>query len=886
MAKNYQKDAQRLLDMSDNNLFLRDIAEYSEDALISLSKIFISYKMENDREGYDSTLSEKISIIRDTRLSKQKVVKSISKVIAKVKEESKQESIAKKPKASTSPASKESTQSKSPSSVAKSNPTNNTPINVGEKFTKNSAIQYMKDMRENYKDEFKEESKQESIAKKPKASTSPASKESTQSKSPSSVAKSNPTNNTPINVGEKFTKNSAIQYMKDMRENYKDEFKEDKAKAKTTKSIVKTPQISTKSSSVLKVYIDGMSPSLIKKMSMGSGGSGSGSSSRTSNISKIDKFNIKETNAEIKRIDKVDKAKFDQAKLDLRNKEADIRAKHVDAIFERTKSNKENVGIKFKQAQELQDKNAQIKRDESDNSHKHFTDRAKLSHDFQIERERIKDKRREQSDEVRVKLTQLAYEHARSSTQDKAEIQLKKYDKSRKQQIHRDLHSMHPAFGLLYGLSQNNQDSKRSKSNDTDGSGGGLSSALGGLAGGGGSLVSGLGAFKGLPRGILKSLPNGLKLGASGLPIIGAAINGISAGLSSGNIGKGLFSFAGSLSGSIIGAAIGSMFVPVIGTAIGAIVGNGIGNILGKQAYDAADDALNGKTPINPATSPSTYGLPTAGIPSAMPSGKPMSKLNSQTSSNTSFDDADKQLMAAYSANEGKTYNTIFGGKEADITNMTMTEARKFQANNANFPKNSKGKIESRVIGKYQMNTDFMDNAIANSGYDPDTTKMTPEVQDKLIMDDLVSRGLYKFADGDGSVASRTKMGNRGAGLLASLPLLSSEAGRYRGDSRYKGVGSNRPFIDAKSHEDILDTYYKNKHIQKAPSKINSLVDSTNNLQDKTMEDKTKPINVVNVGGSSGGDTNIVNNTYVNPVNTDSTVRQTVNSIMMPGRPH
>lgn len=798
MAKNYQKDAQRLLDMSDNNLFLRDIAEYSEDALISLSKIFISYKMENDREGYDSTLSEKISIIRDTRLSKQKVVKSISKVIAKVKEES----------------------------------------------------------------------KQESIAKKPKASTSPASKESTQSKSPSSVAKSNPTNNTPINIGEKFTKNSAIQYMKDMRENYKDEFKEDKAKAKTAKSIVKTSQISTKSSSVLKVYIEGMSPSLIKKMSMGGG--------TTSNISKIDKFNIKETNDEIKRIAKEDKAKFDQAKLDLRNKDADIRAKHVDAIFERTKSNKENVGIKFKQAQELRDKNVQIKQDESDNSHKHFTNRTKLSHDFQLERERIKDKRREQSDEVRVKLKQLAYEHARGSIQDKAEIQLKKYDNSRKQQIHRDLHSMHPALGLLYGLSQNNQDSKRSKSNDTDGSGGGLSSALGGLVGEGGGLVSGLGAFKGLSRGVGKFLPNGLKLGASGLPIIGAAINGISTGLSSGNIGKGLFSFAGSLTGSIIGAAIGTLFLPGIGTAIGAIVGNGFGNILGKQAYDMADDSLNGKTPINLAIPPSTYGLPTAGIPSAMPSGKPMSKLNSQNSTPIGNE---KDFLSFISQGEASDYNTIYGGGNADLSNMTLEQVQAFQKNKSNFPNNG----ASRAVGKYQFTRDPLNEEINASGLDPKLTKFTSDIQDKLMMQRLKSkRGLDDYLGGK---ISTEEFGNNLSKEEASLPVLSNINGKSRGQSYYNGDGLNKSNRNPDSVKSALESY-RNSVMMKAPSKINSLVESTNNLQDKTMEDKTKPINVVNVGGSSGGDTNIVNNTYVNPVNTDSTVRQTVNSIMMPGRPH
>ena len=71
---------------------------------------------------------------------------------------------------------------------------------------------------------------------------------------------------------------------------------------------------------------------------------------------------------------------------------------------------------------------------------------------------------------------------------------------------------------------------------------------------------------------------------------------------------------------------------------------------------------------------------------------------------------------------------------------------------------------------------------------------------------------------------------------------------------------------------------------EKAPSKAQSLMDATNKVQDKSMADKSKPISVVNVGGSSGGSSNVVNNTYVNPPNMDATIRQLQNNLSFPAR--
>ena len=154
MAKNYKKDAQQLLDMADVNQFQRDIANYSADALINLSKIFFAYKIENDREGYDLVLKEKISIIKETRLSKEKsetkTVKSIAKVIAKVQEEAKQES---------APPSKPKKPRNSSLSGISIKSSSDTPRNSGVKynyqkgqgdfFGKSSAFKLIQQLKEN-----------------------------------------------------------------------------------------------------------------------------------------------------------------------------------------------------------------------------------------------------------------------------------------------------------------------------------------------------------------------------------------------------------------------------------------------------------------------------------------------------------------------------------------------------------------------------------------------------------------------------------------------------------------------------------------------------------------------------------------------------------------
>ena len=444
--------------------------------------------------------------------------------------------------------------------------------------------------------------------------------------------------------------------------------------------------------------------------------------------------------------------------------------------------------------------------------------------------------------------------------------------------MERHLHRIHPALGMLYGMSQN----RREAQGNTQG-GGLMSSLLGGLAGGVGAagvgaMGKGIGGFKGMGKNVGA---NALKIGTSRIPILGAGIAGISEGLDSGSVGKGLATFAGALTGSaLLGAAAGAVFGPV-GAIVGAIIGNTLGMLAAKDIFNVLNskNTVEKGTPRNPdRNSPNVEQIKPKGYGRLASLNSPQ---NAQSASGTirKSGDAESEFLNFISSKEAEDYNTVYGGGKAHLTNMTLEEVMQFQDNKSNFANNG----ASRGVGKYQFTRKPLKEEIEKSGLDPKTTKFTQEVQDKLIMQRLKSaRGYDDFISGK---ITREEFGNNLSEELASLPVLSNFKGKKRGQSRYDGDGLNKSHIKPGDFENAIDKLQQSKSASiKAPPRVTSLQDSTNRMQQKQMEDKSKPINVVTVGGSTGGSSTNISNTYVNPVNTDSTIRQLAQNIMYPAR--
>lgn len=792
MAKDYQKDAQQLLDMADVNQFQRDIAGYSADALSSLSKLFITYKMENDREGYDLTLKEKISIIKDTRLSKQnyekKTTKNIAKVIAKVQEEIKQE-------ATPSPKSQKPRNS-SLSGVSIKN-SQDTPRNTG--------INY----------------------------------------------------NTQRGQGDFFGKTSAFRFIKQMSDNMQSDSSNDNQMGfDFGDKVKKTGKPSTKSNTVGKLSITHLEPKALKQIK---------------DILMLPEKIAKQSGGSDKPKRTVRRAtKFEKDNQALRARDADIRARHVEVISEKIKATIRLTKLKSKIDSDKSEEKFKQKLEELREKYKHITDKLSLSNDFQVNREKLKQSGKAHSDETRLKLKKMSYEHSRDIAKDKLDAQVEKSKLARSQQLHRDFHSIHPALGMLYGLSQN----KKEQSQNNGNSGGfGISDILGGVAGGAGAM--------GIKGAFQKFASNGLKMGGSRIPIVGGLITAYYESLDEG-VAKGLTAGAGVTAGGAIGATIGTALLPGIGTAIGAVIGSWLGGQGARELFDNFKrDGIGSSGLMSQSSSSLMQGMPLNGSVVKIPKSSDGKVSSMQSNSQTSTGNAEKDFLNFISKGEAEDYNTLYGGGKADLTNMTLAEVAELQKNSKNFANNG----ASRGVGKYQFTMKPFEEEVAKSGLDPKTTKFTPEIQDKLIMQRLKRmRGYDDFMSGK---ISKVEFGNKIAEELASLPVLSDFAGKSRGQSRYAGDGLNKSLTDADSFENAIDKLGQsrtNLAINKAPSKSQSLMDTTNKVQDKSMADKSKPISVVNVGGSSGGSSNVVNNTYVNPPNMDATIRLAQNNLSYPAR--
>lgn len=124
----------------------------------------------------------------------------------------------------------------------------------------------------------------------------------------------------------------------------------------------------------------------------------------------------------------------------------------------------------------------------------------------------------------------------------------------------------------------------------------------------------------------------------------------------------------------------------------------------------------------------------------------------------------------------GGDYNVIQGGKKADLSNMTIS-----QVYNLQDQMKARGQ-ESTAVGGYQTIQSTLKGVVSQLGFDPNTTKFTPQVQDQIGYKLLQNRGWNNYKNGKWTP---DQIMDNLADEWAALPKAS-------GKSAYEGVGSNR----------------------------------------------------------------------------------------------
>ena len=115
----------------------------------------------------------------------------------------------------------------------------------------------------------------------------------------------------------------------------------------------------------------------------------------------------------------------------------------------------------------------------------------------------------------------------------------------------------------------------------------------------------------------------------------------------------------------------------------------------------------------------------------------------------------------------GGNYNVLVGGKQTNLTGMTIAEVQKLQSTMM------KSGHASTAVGKYQITKDTLAETVKKAGLDPSTTKFDQQTQD-LLATQLI------YQAGFGTKDPKTVMNNL-AGRWAALPKDMSGAGRHDG---------------------------------------------------------------------------------------------------------
>ena len=155
----------------------------------------------------------------------------------------------------------------------------------------------------------------------------------------------------------------------------------------------------------------------------------------------------------------------------------------------------------------------------------------------------------------------------------------------------------------------------------------------------------------------------------------------------------------------------------------------------------------------------------------------------------TAFGTMMNTLMGAES---GGNYNAYFGNggnQSVRFTDMTLSQVLEWQSSQI------AAGAQSVAVGKYQFINKTLKEVIRQAGLDPETTKFSPAVQDKLVLTRLLTT--RKFQDFlDGKITAEDYLDNHLAPEFAGLKKTSG-VGEYDGDGLNKATLSSRKSIAA-----------------------------------------------------------------------------------------
>ena len=218
------------------------------------------------------------------------------------------------------------------------------------------------------------------------------------------------------------------------------------------------------------------------------------------------------------------------------------------------------------------------------------------------------------------------------------------------------------------------------------------------------------------------------------------------------------------IGGGLLGA------VGMLGGPIGAIIGGWLGSEAGGWLYDAwfggghnpddpktDDEASSGNGDANPQTSGGGY---TGQVPPAGTNAKAL--LNT--------------IRFAEGTSHPEGYNTWFGGRtDMDLTSMTINEVVQEQKRRLSNGEATYGSYTSAAVGAYQM----MEPEVfaVKAGYDPSTTKFTPEVQDRMAIAGYM-KGQAGMSQSQIDAPINREQIAQIAPVWASLPMMNGKS-RY-----------------------------------------------------------------------------------------------------------
>lgn len=153
-------------------------------------------------------------------------------------------------------------------------------------------------------------------------------------------------------------------------------------------------------------------------------------------------------------------------------------------------------------------------------------------------------------------------------------------------------------------------------------------------------------------------------------------------------------------------------------------------------------------------------------------------------------------LIAAAENNLENPYDVVVGGRNANLTDMTIAEVMDMQRT---MPE--RNSLNSTAVGQYQVIASTLAAAVDRLGLNPNTTMFTPAIQDMIAMD---------LVDQRANQAARSPTGLTPESLAAALSQEWAGLPTSSGRSYYDGVNNNAATVTygplAAAAQDLVDS--------------------------------------------------------------------------------